>query len=549
MDAYSPKKNILPSFFKKNIHLVNMGKVTLPKHFADIMFNLQAEGTRSYFSNRNISQWTFDSYVTHFVTKNLDEDTIERNYQRDLAWLKTRDIPREVKRYVGRLEKQFSEDKDKKIPQQKPNNAVIIHGDNNGMVNSIGTINNNTKRPHTDDNDNGSPPPLKQQKTTDAVDDFFSGNTSGDYDECVTLPNTSGVLDHKEFHIGEEPQEGCSDLATKFHHYKKAVKDLARKEQMFYDTHINEVMTLNHCLLLKRHQFSNTQKKIFNPDFLASLHTRILNEKCSYRHEVNFEFVMKIKKLTKPLDDPAPNIITMVKDVNKMLCDYEPFTFEYRFIRCIQNIIEDFPSVAMKESLGEHDVISLVIDLILRPLLSSNTQRLRWPETNAKERVCRTKRLARPDSILSKIDSLAFSNSRMFGEVKGWDASDNLCAIDLMRLVKFAKDTIDTTRVDKVMVFHAIGTSLTFYNVLLYDEGVYVVAEINKICLPTSQQEAPKLVDQIDKLYNIYLDLQKTGTLDTDFFDRCTRETTDTPVLDNILDKSRAKRFCLTHFN
>lgn len=93
-----------------------------------------------------------------------------------------------------------------------------------------------------------------------------------------------------------------------------------------------------------------------------------------------------------------------------------------------------------------------------------------------------------------------------------------------------------------------LGTSLSFYNVLLYDEAVYAVAEINKICLPTSQQEAPKLLDQIDKLYTC-CDLQKADILNADFFNRCNRETIDTPVLDIILDKSQAKRLCMVHFN
>ncbi|KAI7850213.1 hypothetical protein BDC45DRAFT_592059 [Circinella umbellata] len=108
--------------------------------------------------------------------------------------------------------------------------------------------------------------------------------------------------------------------------------------------------------------------------------------------------------LIKSLDDSVLNTNTMIKNVNKMLCEYESFTFEYCFVRCIQNIIEDFPPIPMKEPLGEHDLISL-------------------PETNVKERACRTKRVASPDDVLSTIESIAFSNSKMLGEVKGGDAN------------------------------------------------------------------------------------------------------------------------------
>ncbi|KAG2224198.1 hypothetical protein INT45_001316 [Circinella minor] len=172
--------------------------------------------------------------------------------------------------------------------------------------------------------------------------------------------------------------------------------------------------------------------------------------------------------LIKSLDDPVPNVIIMLKNVNKLLCDYEPFTFQYCFIRCIQNIMEDFSVIPMKDPLGEHDLInfSRYIDLIL-------------PETNAKERACRTKRVARQDAVLSKIDSLTSSNSKMFGKVKGGGANDQLCAIDLVRLAKICQRHY---RHNKGRQSHGVScrTSLTFYNVLLYDEGVYVVAELQK---------------------------------------------------------------------
>ncbi|KAI7855242.1 hypothetical protein BDC45DRAFT_534923 [Circinella umbellata] len=102
-----------------------------------------------------------------------------------------------------------------------------------------------------------------------------------------------------------------------------------------------------------------------------------------------------------------------------MVCDYEPFTFEYRFVTCIPNIIEDFPTVCTKDLLGEHDLISPAVDSILRSLFFIPQAKATMPETNVKKRACRTKRVARPDDVLSTIESITFSNSKMFGEVKG----------------------------------------------------------------------------------------------------------------------------------
>ncbi|KAG2223621.1 hypothetical protein INT45_009980 [Circinella minor] len=203
----------------------------------------------------------------------------------------------------------------------------------------------------------------------------------------------------------------------------------------------------------------------------------------------------------------------------------------------------------MKEPLGEHDIIPLVIDLILRPLLSSGERRLRWPEINTDERTCRTKRVQRPDSVLNDIDSLAFGCSRLFGEVKPDAATDRLNAIDLLRLSRFAKDAIDFSRAKQIITFQAVGPLITFYLSTLIGDGTYTMAELHTIELPACIKEISKIIENINRFYDIYLRLETMTLIDSDFWEHNHRETNDTPFMDKIMDKSQRKRFCMVHFN
>lgn len=79
------------------------------------------------------------------------------------------------------------------------------------------------------------------------------------------------------------------------------------------------------------------------------------------------------------------------------------------------------------------------------------------PEVNAEERKCRTKRIERPDALLSCIHDLQFSHTRAFGEVKPISADNRSIALDFARLSVFGKDAIDVSKLNRVISFQAIG--------------------------------------------------------------------------------------------
>lgn len=79
------------------------------------------------------------------------------------------------------------------------------------------------------------------------------------------------------------------------------------------------------------------------------------------------------------------------------------------------------------------------------------------PETNAEERKCRTTRVERPDAILSDIEDMQFTRSRVFGEVKPEDADSRSMGVDFVRIAVFGKDAIDHHKLNKVLLFQVIG--------------------------------------------------------------------------------------------
>lgn len=67
------------------------------------------------------------------------------------------------------------------------------------------------------------------------------------------------------------------------------------------------------------------------------------------------------------------------------------------------------------------------------------------------------RRVERPDAILSDIQGLSFGRSRVFGEVKSEDTDERSNAMDLLRIATFAKDCIDSARMNRIVVFQAVG--------------------------------------------------------------------------------------------
>lgn len=95
---------------------------------------------------------------------------------------------------------------------------------------------------------------------------------------------------------------------------------------------------------------------------------------------------------------------------------------------------------------------------------------------------------------------------------------------------------------------YCIGCKITVYVEALVDEGVYVLAELQKVILPSSLREVPSFVKNLDALLDVFQTFETTApVLKEEDWQKNYRETLDTPRFRAAMDKSRTKRVCLVH--
>ncbi|KAI7853839.1 hypothetical protein BDC45DRAFT_510241 [Circinella umbellata] len=224
-------------------------------------------------------------------------------------------------------------------------------------------------------------------------------------------------------------------------------------------------------------------------------------------------------------------------------------SFEYCFLRSLQNIMEEFPENPL-QNVKEHDLIHNIIDPVLRPFISSSQCRLRWPEVNADIRKCRTNRTQRPDAILSEVEGVKYSSCIAYGEAKGTDSDNHGRAVDLVRLGIFGKDCLDANRLNHVILFQIIGESVTFYIESLQAEATYTCTQFEKISFPRSCTDIKPFIDDISSFYTIFKAFKSIRqSMDTEYWESNHRETLDTPLYMDIIDKKKSNsRSCFVHY-
>ena len=79
--------------------------------------------------------------------------------------------------------------------------------------------------------------------------------------------------------------------------------------------------------------------------------------------------------------------------------------------------------------------------------------------------------------------------------------------------------------------------------------GTYATVELHTTELPTCTKEVSKIVENINRFYDIYFTLENTTLIDAVFWENNHQETNDSPFMDKIMDKYQGKRFCMVHFN
>jgi hypothetical protein len=111
----------------------------------------------------------------------------------------------------------------------------------------------------------------------------------------------------------------------------------------------------------------------------------------------------------------------------------------------------------------------------------------------------------RLDAAASVIDQHAFSISRTFGEDKTQERINNVGDLvrDLIGIGIFSKETIDSSSTENVIVFQAVGNSITFYVVSFTNKHFYTMLEFAHIVIPMSLSDLPSFLAQADKIMQI----------------------------------------------
>ncbi|CDH57262.1 hypothetical protein RO3G_07068 [Lichtheimia corymbifera JMRC:FSU:9682] len=400
--------------------------------------------------------------------------------------------------------------------------------------------------------------PLGQQDEAldKEFDEFFNGGTGDqnvhdDDNECVELAMPPEVLIKPKVNLGNPPSATATNIAKLFHKFKQCAATEAQSTPLYYESNLHDILSLTHVLLLKQSQHSPRQKDIIGEKLLNDIHNDILDNHSSFGNTTDPTFVNELNGIVKqaikrPGFDRSDILVRLYMKLTKLTRG----TFEYRIVKATINVLEEFPVTTMPAARGEHDLISLVIDPVLRPIFSDEHNRLRWPEVNAEERKCRTKRIERPDALLSCIHDLQFSHTRAFGEVKPISADNRSIALDFARLSVFGKDAIDVSKLNRVISFQAIGCTITFYIEVLYDNGLYVMADLHQVNLPSSIAELPDFLSQhtLDSLLDIFSTLKTISTtLDIDQWRSHHRPTLATPSFKSVISKTTKGQVCMVH--
>ncbi|CDH60656.1 predicted protein [Lichtheimia corymbifera JMRC:FSU:9682] len=112
---------------------------TVPRSHHKSSFPLEGiQGSATYFANRPLHQWTYDSYASHFGGHS---NSIRQQYNNDLDQLRGQQIPRPVKGYItGLMQAPFTADNN-----QGPNQSYTATGNSIIVANSSNVTLNATR--------------------------------------------------------------------------------------------------------------------------------------------------------------------------------------------------------------------------------------------------------------------------------------------------------------------------------------------------------------------------------------------------------------------
>ncbi|KAG9307562.1 hypothetical protein G9A89_023127 [Geosiphon pyriformis] len=216
---------------------------------------------------------------------------------------------------------------------------------------------------------------------------------------------------------------------------------------LFVKSHVPQILSVSHILLLKLRQYCPLMVEIFGLELLEMMHKEMLQKFTEQEAEFNSEILTKLTPIFKRLQQGKITRNTAIEELQTFTigCSYG----EMSILKAIKNIIEKVPEFTSKSSVGEFELCNTYIDPVLNSIVADPDRDvfLRWSNREAPGSKARklTGRARQPDAIINTIDQLSWVSSRGHGEIKVQEEADNfynLCT-DLIRIGIFNKDGID----------------------------------------------------------------------------------------------------------
>jgi hypothetical protein len=279
---------------------------------------------------------------------------------------------------------------------------------------------------------------------------------------------------------------------------------LANKQNLLVESHVQQILSLSHILLLKPQQHSPLMVEVFGAETLKAMYKDVVRKLTEQETEFDAEVLMKLTRIAKRLQREEIERDVAVSELHTLAvgCAYG----ERAILKAIRNIIERVPRISLKSPVGEVELCTNYIDPVLSPIFEDPDCGvfLRWSNKEAPESKQRklTGRAKQPDAVICDIDQLSWGSSLGHGEAKIEEEKTNiysLCA-DLIRVAVFNKDAIDAYNRNCVIGFQVVGQHITFYLTTLLYDGLYVMVEVSHLDIPMSLEQLPSFVTSLDKI-------------------------------------------------
>ncbi|KAH8549468.1 hypothetical protein BGW37DRAFT_501298 [Umbelopsis sp. PMI_123] len=343
------------------------------------------------------------------------------------------------------------------------------------------------------------------------------------------------------------------DISMLFHKFKKnAVADRLDGTKLFLESHIEEILSQSHIMLLKPSQHCELAIDVYGGvDNLKRMHATAKANLMRDGIEFNRQIAFDLQILVMDLQNGKCTRHATIRKLHNIMSNDDHSNMTLSILWAVHNLVCVLPSTTLLEPVGEMELCVAYVDSILRPLISDPDRDvlLRWPNKQAPEsRLRKSSRAKQPDAIVSHVKQLNYDCSLGHGEVKAEEyTNDKYClSVDLIKLATFNKDAIDERHLNSCLAFQVVGHHMTVYITKLLAEGLYAMTEITTLSIPKSIQELDTLVTM-----TTLTKLMEIGTIfwqnckqsnDSTFFESNRRPTFASPDFKAIVNSTRDRR-------